>query len=231
MPLAFVGLALAWVVMLLFGAMAFDRSLLIFFHAGRHPEWVRVAQWVTGLGDATLLFLATGVGAGLLLVRREWRAAALLLGITLSGRLLVGLQKDWTARIRPDAQGHLVPVETLAFPSGHAANATLVWLALALLLPRRRVGRSLAIWAAVWGALAVGLSRVMLGVHWPSDVIGGWAFGLFWTLLLLRLSGVSLTEGTPASLAHSNPEGGQNEQPEKTGADKPEQAGRIGPRA
>jgi membrane-associated phospholipid phosphatase len=208
MPLAFVGLALAWVVMLLFGAMAFDRSLLIFFHAGGQDELVQVALWVTELGGAAVVLFATAVGAGLLLVQRDWRSAALLLGITLSGRLLVALQKDVTARIRPDAMGHLVPVDSLAFPSGHAANATMVWLALALLLLRRRLHRAVAIWAAVWVALAVGLSRVMLGVHWPSDVIGGWAFGLFWTLLLLRLSGHSLAEGTPSPLAHSSRKGG-----------------------
>jgi undecaprenyl-diphosphatase len=131
----------------------------------------------------------------------------LLLGVTASGRLLVWLQKDWTARVRPDAQGHLVPVESLAFPSGHAANATIVWLCLALLLPRTTHGRAYAVWAAVWLALVVGLSRVLLGVHWPSDVIGGWAFGLFWTLLLLRLSGHPLGEGTARAAAHSLSEG------------------------
>ncbi len=67
------------------------------------------------------------------------------------------------------------------------ANATLVWRCLALMLPRNARGRLHAIWAAAW--LAVGASRVMLGVHWPSDVIGGWAFGLFWLLLWLRIAG------------------------------------------
>ena len=188
--LALLGLVVAWTVMLLFGGLEFDRGLLIFAYAGDHPWAAAAARWVTELGGMPMLFAVTGLGAAWLLVRREWRAAALLLSVTLTGRLLVSLMKDWTARVRPDAQGHLVPVESLAFPSGHAANATLVWLCLALLLPTDERGRGLAIWAAVWLALAVGLSRVMLGVHWPSDVIGGWAFGLFWTLLLLHLSGL-----------------------------------------
>jgi undecaprenyl-diphosphatase len=203
MPLALAGLLLAWAVMLLFGAMEFDRGLLIFFYAGDKPALAAAAAWATALGGGAVLLAATGFGAGWLLYRRAWRDLALLVGITLSGRLLVELQKQMTARIRPDPQGHLVPVETLAFPSGHAANAAMVWLCLALLLPAGPRIRAAAVWGAVWAALAAGTSRVMLGVHWPSDVIGGWAFGLFWTLLLLRLSGHPLGEGTPLPSAHS----------------------------
>ncbi len=210
MYFALLGLLVAWTVMLLFGGLEFDRGLMLFAYAGSHPGAAAAARWVTELGGMPVVLAATALGAALLLVRREWRAAALLLAITLTGRLIVSLLKDWTARVRPDAQGHLVPVESLAFPSGHAANATLVWLCLALLLPTNERGRGLAIWAAVWLAIAVGLSRVMLGVHWPSDVIGGWAFGLFWTLLLLHLSGLRVNEGTPPDLPHSSPEGGES---------------------
>jgi undecaprenyl-diphosphatase len=201
-PFALTGLALAWAMVLLFGAMEFDRGLLIYLYAGDRPDLAGVARWVTELGGATILFAATGFGAGLLLYRRDWRGAASLAAITLSGRLLVELQKDWAARLRPDPQGHLVPVETFAFPSGHAANATLVWLCLALIVPRGSRARAWAVWTAVWMALAVGASRVMLGVHWPSDVIGGWAFGLFWTLALLRLTGHPGGQGTSALPPH-----------------------------
>ena len=185
--------------------MEFDRGLLFFLYAGDRSDLGIAARWLTEMGGGPVLLAATGFGAGVLLYRREWRGALLLAGITLSGRLMVELQKDWAARLRPDYEGHLVPVETFAFPSGHAANATLVWLCLALLVPRRPRTRLLAVWAAVWLALAVGATRVMLGVHWPSDVIGGWAFGLFWTLGLLRLSGHPLDEGTPAPPPHFPP--------------------------
>lgn len=211
MPVALLGLALAWAVMLLFGAMEFDRGLLLFFYAGDSPRLAAAARWLTQLGGGAALLAATGFGVGFLLYRRAWRPALLLAVITLSGRLFVDLQKDWTARVRPDAQGHLVAVDSLAFPSGHAANAAMVGLCLALLLPRSSRSRAVAVWIAVWLAILVGLSRVMLGVHWPSDVIGGWAFGLFWALLLLRLAGEPLGslpgEGTPPPVAHSSGEG------------------------
>jgi undecaprenyl-diphosphatase len=203
MALALIGLAIVWGVMLLFGAMEFDRGLLLYFYAGERPEAAAAARWLTELGGGPVLLAATGFGLGLLLVRRDWRGATQLTGITLTGRLLVELQKDLTARVRPDAIGHLVPVDSLAFTSGHAANATMVWLCLAFLLTRGGRGRAFAVWASVWLVLAVGLSRIMLGVHWPSDVIGGWAFGLFWTLLLLRLSGHDLGGRRPAVAARS----------------------------
>ena len=206
MALALIGLVIVWAVMLLFGAMEFDRGLLLYFYAGERPEAAMVARWLTELGSGPVLLGATGVGLGFLLVRRDWRGSVQLTGITLTGRLLVELQKDWTARVRPESIGHLVPVDSLAFPSGHAANATMVWLCLALLLPRGGRGRAFAAWAAVWLVLAVGLSRIMLGVHWPSDVIGGWAFGLFWTLLLLRLSGHDLGAGRKPAERGSGPE-------------------------
>ena len=194
MPFALVALALAWAVMLLLGGMEFDRGLLLYFYAGDHPVLADLARIVTEFGGAGFLFPATAFGLVFLLVRRDWHAALLLPAITLSGRVLVELQKDWAGRLRPEDQQHLVAAQSYAFPSGHAANATLVWLCLALLLPRGLKARLAAIWAAVWLALAVGLSRVMLGVHWPSDVIAGWAFGLFWALLLLRLAGHPVVE-------------------------------------
>ena len=211
MPFALLGLAVAWGVMLLFGGMEFDRGLLLFFYAGDSPRLAEAARWLTQLGGGIAMLTATGFGIGFLLYRRDWRSALLLAAITLSGRLLVDLQKDWTARVRPDAHGHLVPVDSLAFPSGHSANAALVGLCLALLLPRTPRTRAIAVWVAVWLAILVGISRIMLGVHWPSDVIGGWAFGLFWVLLLLRLAGQPLgsvaAEGTPPPVAHSSDEG------------------------
>lgn len=202
MYLALAGLALAWAAMLLFGGMEFDRGLLLVAYGGRDSGVTEAALWLTELGDFPVLIAATAAGVAFLLWRRDWRIALLLVAVTLSGRLLVALQKEWTARLRPEANEPLVAVQSLAFPSGHAANATLVWLALALLLPMPDRARAFAIWGAVWLALLIGLSRVVLGVHWPSDVIAGWSFGLFWLLAMLRLAGHDAAEGTAPAPAH-----------------------------
>jgi undecaprenyl-diphosphatase len=208
MPVVLLALAVAWTVMLLFGGMDLDRALLNVFYAGdRPPELTMAARVLTELGGHKVLIPLTVAGAALLAWRRRLKSAAVLLAIGLGGRALVDLQKAQTARLRPEAHEHLVDVQTLSFPSGHAANSTMVYLALAFLLTDAFPRRAFAVWGAVWLAVLIGASRPVLGVHWPSDVIAGWAFGLFWTLLLLRLTGHDLGDGTPRAVRHSSPEG------------------------
>jgi undecaprenyl-diphosphatase len=96
------------------------------------------------------------------------------------------VQKYSIARARPDLEPHLVVVKTSSFPSGHATSSMIFYLTVALALAAgTRWQRPLAA-AAVLLSLLIGLSRVMLGVHWPSDVVGGWSFGLLWVLLTLK---------------------------------------------
>ncbi len=109
-----------------------------------------------------------------------------------SGAGLAEAQKYSIARVRPDVEPHLVVVKTSSFPSGHAANSMIFYLALALVLTAGTRWHRPAAVAAVLLSLLIGTSRVMLGVHWPSDVVGGWAFGLLWVLLTLRLAGRAL---------------------------------------
>jgi undecaprenyl-diphosphatase len=111
-----------------------------------------------------------------------------LFAIVMIGRGLSELQKYWIARARPDLDPHLVVVKTSSFPSGHATSSMIFYLTLALTLSFGRRWRREAIAGAVLLSLLVGTSRVMLGVHWPSDVIGGWAFGMLWVLLTLRIA-------------------------------------------
>jgi len=111
-----------------------------------------------------------------------------LTAIVLIGRGLSEVQKYWIGRVRPDLEPHLVVVQTSSFPSGHATSSMIFYLTLALVLIRERHWHRAAAVGAILLSLCIGLSRVMLGVHWPSDVVGGWAFGLLWVLLTLRLA-------------------------------------------
>jgi len=192
MKLVLAVLALIWGAMLWLGGAEGDRAVLAFLYAGDSP-WGRGAQTVTELGSFPVVMALAAIGALLLIRRQQIRAALLLLALPLSSGLVVELLKRWIGRLRPYDQEHmLVQVQSYAFPSGHTSNATVVWLGLALLLVRGARARLVAIAAAAMLAVAIGLSRNMLGVHWPSDVVGGWAFGLFWIVLLARVSRVPL---------------------------------------
>lgn len=176
-----------WLAMLLAGGPAspFDQRLL---DAAQMDPLETAAWWLTWLGGWEVLIAATLAGAAWAAWRRGAREALLILASSLGGRVLVELQKFAFDRVRPDPAGHGIAVHSMAFPSGHAANSMAVWLALALLAapPRLRVPAMLAALAI---SAVVGLSRLVLAVHWPTDVLGGWAFGAAWTLLLLRLFG------------------------------------------
>lgn len=183
-----VALIALWLAMLVYGAGAIDRLVLLSAYAGHRPPLADTARLVTMLGDGRVVTVLTLIGGIVLLLRRHpRRALALVLG-TFVGRGLVELQKMQIGRLRPDAETHLVVVQSLSFPSGHSANAMLTYMTLALFLvedPRRRLW---CVLAALVVASVVGLSRVMLGVHWPSDVIGGWAFGYAWAMLILWMA-------------------------------------------
>lgn len=176
-----------WAAMLLLGAGDVDRDILFALYSRDEPWIALAALGFTQLGDWWAVVGVTLAGSLLLLWRgKKWEALTLLIA-TFTGRALVILQKVYFARLRPEEDLRLVEVSYLSFPSGHAANPTIAYVALALLLfddPKRR---HVAAAAALVLALLIGISRPMLGVHWPSDVIGGWAFGLLWVGLVVTL--------------------------------------------
>ena len=174
--------------MLAFGAGSLDRSIYELVYAGHRPILVAIARVVTFFGEPTVL-IACGFGvAAWLWWRGRQRLAGALLLIILVGRALGEAQKYWIARVRPDVEPHLVMVKTSSFPSGHATSSMIFYLTLALALTAGTRWHRIAAAGAILLSLLIGTSRVMLGVHWPSDVIGGWAFGMLWVLLTLRLS-------------------------------------------
>ena len=178
-----------WLLMAAIGTGPWDRALLDILYAAHRPALQSAATFVTLFGEWQFLFpLTLIVGAILLIVARVQRQAILFLSICLFGRLLVHLQKIGIGRLRPEDREHLVPVNSLSFPSGHSTNSMIVFLALALVVAPAK-HRKLAVVVALLASMVVGISRPMLGVHWPSDVLGGWSFGAAWVLVMVGLTG------------------------------------------
>jgi undecaprenyl-diphosphatase len=178
-------LILLWTTMFVLGTGAVDRQVLAGLYAGQRPAIADAARLLTLLGGGYFVTpLVAAVALVLAFRGQPWSALVLFVGNTL-GRLLIELQKYELGRMRPDLNPHLVTVFSLSFPSAHSANAMLTYVAMALLLVRDQARRIWWTGAALLLTLAIGLSRVLLGVHWPSDVLGGWSFGLLWVLLLV----------------------------------------------
>ncbi|WP_294044279.1 phosphatase PAP2 family protein [Sphingomonas sp.] len=163
----------------------FDRAIVLALHEAG-PEWLRHAVIdVTALGGGTVLTLVVAATAGLLLVRRLWLTAALVVTATTLGGIAVAAIKAIFGRPRPDIVDHVVVASGYSFPSGHAANSAIVWLTVAALVSQVTRGHATRRYIAAVAALlvaAIGASRVYLGVHWPSDVLAGWSFGTLWAL-------------------------------------------------
>lgn len=148
------------------------------------PRWFEEAMRdVTGLGGLTVLALVTGLVAGFLAIGGR-RAMSILVVLAIgTGLGLSTLLKQGFDRPRPDLVPHATQVYTASFPSGHALISAVTFLTLGALLARTQARWRLKVYvllAAVLLTGAVGTSRVYLGVHWPSDVLAGWAAGSLW---------------------------------------------------
>ena len=141
---------------------------------------------VTALGGATWLVFLSTVVIGALWLRGQGRSGLLLLVAVAGGQILSHLAKSQFARPRPDLVPHGSYVFTSSFPSGHTMMAAVTYFTLAVMLARStrsRATKAYALAVATVLTVAVGISRVYLGVHWPSDVLAGWMGGAAWALL------------------------------------------------
>jgi undecaprenyl-diphosphatase len=150
------------------------------------PGWIEeLGRDVTALGSVGILTALTLAAAGYLLLQGNRRAMWLMLAAVGGGLGISMLFKQAFDRPRPDLVPHEVAVYTASFPSGHAMMAAATYLTLAAMLARVQPTRALKTYLLALGvllAVAVGVSRVYLGVHWPSDVLGGWTAGAAWAL-------------------------------------------------
>lgn len=196
-----IGLAAAALCLAMFALVArgvmggatesFDQAAIEWIRARRAPwlDWLALAGAVLGSGTAALIVL--GVGSALLWFSRH-RLSALLLWIALlGGSPLVAILKAVFGRPRPQPEEWNVtilgrPIEfpsTPSFPSGHAITSVIIFGTLAYLVIRLESTVRMRRWTLALAAgmiLLIGLSRIYLGVHYPSDVLAGWLVGIVW---------------------------------------------------
>lgn len=151
------------------------------------PAWVEeMARDFTALGGTGVLTLITLATLGYLLLAGQRRAGALAAAAVAGGILLSTLLKFGFDRPRPDLVPHGSMVYTASFPSGHSMMAAVTWFTLAAILTRvlaTPLLKAYVLLVAAFVSLLVGLSRIYLGVHWPTDVAAGWSAGAAWAAL------------------------------------------------
>ena len=172
---------------------AFDKAILLAMRNPNNlsdpigPAWFEeAARDVSALGSMTVLALITGAVLGYLLIVGRKRVAAFLAVAVIGGTGLSSLLKVLFDRGRPEVVTHATEVFTASFPSGHAMLSAVTYLTLAALLMRIQTQNRVRLYfltLAMTATVLVGLSRIYLGVHWPTDVLAGWCIGAAWASL------------------------------------------------
>lgn len=172
---------------------SFDRSILLALRQAGDPSkplgplWLQTAaRDVTSLGSPAVLTLITVAALGFLSLTRQWIEALFVLGSICGGSAVSFALKDLVQRPRPDLAAAAVQTQTYSFPSGHAFLSAVAFLTLGALLARVQRRDEVKIYllsVAIAITVLVGMSRVYLGVHWPTDVLAGWCAGAAWAIL------------------------------------------------
>lgn len=176
----------------------FDEHVLLALRTPGHPadpvgpDWVEeMMRDFSALGSTGVLILVTLGFVGFFLLQRRRPMAMMMAGSVGSGMVVSQVLKWKFDRPRPDLVPALTRVYTLSFPSGHAAMSAVTYLTIGVLCARAQLRTAVKGYlpgVAIFLTLIVGVSRVYLGVHWPTDVLAGWAGGAAWALLCWLLT-------------------------------------------
>ena len=156
-----------------------------------YPWVASVMRDLSGLGSTMVMALFTVATVGYLLLASQRVTAILVAATVLTGTALNSTFKLIYGRLRPDPAFSDFAVSGLSFPSGHASMSAIVFLTLGVLIARsqtRLAERAYVLTVSAMLTLLVGVSRIALGVHWTSDVLGGWVFGTAWAMAWLILA-------------------------------------------
>jgi undecaprenyl-diphosphatase len=170
----------------------FDNRVILWCWNHRGPAWLQdCARDLTALGGDTVLPLFVFAVVGFLLISRKRGAALLVIVAVVGGVTISGVIKHFVHRDRPPRQYQAAYVFTASFPSGHSMMSAVVYLTLGALLAQVTRGRLLRLYIvtlSLFLTFLVGISRVFLRVHWPTDVLAGWVAGLVWSILCLMVA-------------------------------------------
>lgn len=172
--------------------VAFDTAVTSFFRDGGDmndpwgPTWLEEAMRdITAMGSFTILGFVLIVVVAFLALSGKGRSAVFVTFAVIGGTIVSTGLKMLFDRPRPDVEA-ATRVFTASFPSGHATVSAVVYLTLGLLLAEATTNRGLKVYfvgLGVFMTFAVGLSRIYIGVHYPTDVIAGWSIGAAWSLI------------------------------------------------
>lgn len=172
------------------GLTAVDRPMWSWFIGHRGAVLTAAAKTVTTVGNTAVMGAVAVVVVVALAWRRHRGEAALVAVVAAGAALIVVVTKPIVGRLRPPEEFRLVTETNQSFPSGHAVASMAILGVLAIVLIPRLAGhrwRVTATIAVVVFVALIGLSRLYLGVHWPTDVAGGWLTGFGWLLLCLTV--------------------------------------------
>ncbi|BEK93923.1 phosphatase PAP2 family protein [Nocardia seriolae] len=182
-------LVLTCVVVWYDGPAGPDSAWLQWFIEHRTETWTGLAKAISAAGDTTSVAIYSILACAVLAWKRYWAQAVLIAVAALGAGALTYFGKLLIGRDRPPVIDHLVIETNHSYPSGHALGSTVVaGMLVAVAVPEwQRLGKIATIAIATIFVLAVGLSRLSLGVHWATDVLAGWLAGACWLSACLTL--------------------------------------------
>lgn len=169
-------------------AFAFDKIILLWIHSFANPTLDRIMQTITRLNDPEVVSVVAGIALVLLLWKRYYPEAKIFVINCTGGVVLSYGLKSVFGKTRPDLWESAIEEVSFSYPSGHALGSTVLYGFLAYILATRYPQFSWAIYIAAVALIgAIGSSRLYLGVHWPTDIIGGYGIGFLWLTFCITM--------------------------------------------